>query len=255
MQRWIRFEHNGSVRYGTLQHQTIALHDGDPWNGAQPTGETVALVDVNLLTPGEPGKLIGLWNNFHARAQKENLSRPEHPLYFLKASNCYLGSGQSIRRPPGYAGAIVFEGELGIVIGKRCTRIKPEDADTFILGYTCVNDVTARDLLKCDPSFVQWSRAKGFDTFGAMGPVIATGIEPDDLRVCTLVNGVEKQNYPVSDMFFRPREIVSRLSHDMTLEPGDVIACGTSLGAGPLAEGDRVEIVIDGIGTLSNVLG
>jgi 2-keto-4-pentenoate hydratase/2-oxohepta-3-ene-1,7-dioic acid hydratase in catechol pathway len=218
----------------------------------RPTGQTLPLAGVRLLTPVEPGKLIGLWNNFHARAQKEGWSRPAHPLWFVKTANCYLGSGETIRRPAGYDGLIVFEGELGIVIGQRCARITAAEADRYIFGYTCANDVTAREILRADPSFPQWCRAKSFDTFGVLGPAIATGIDPDALTVRTLVNGVEKQNYPVADMFFRPREIVSRLSHDMTLEPGDVIVCGTSLGAGPLASGDRVEIAIEGIGILSN---
>ena len=118
-----------------------------------------------------------------------------------------------------------------------------------------MNDVTARDILRSDPSFPQWSRAKSFDSFGPFGPVIATGVEPDALTVRTLVNGEERQNYPVSDMFYRPRAIVSRLSQDMTLMPGDVIACGTSLGAGSILEGDLVEIVIDGVGSLANRFG
>jgi 2-keto-4-pentenoate hydratase/2-oxohepta-3-ene-1,7-dioic acid hydratase in catechol pathway len=254
MERWVRYSHRGQVACGLLRNESIEVHAGELLSDPKPAGTTLPVADVTLLTPTEPRKLIGLWNNFHARATKEGLSRPEHPLYFLKADNCYLASNQPIRRPGGYAGAVVFEGELGVVIGRLCTRVTVEQADRYIFGYTCVNDVTARDILKRDPSFVQWSRAKSFDTFGAMGPVVATGLDPDALRVRTLVNGEEKQNYPVSDMFFRPREIVSRLSHDMTLEPGDVIACGTSLGAGALATGDRVEVAIDGVGILSNVL-
>jgi 2-keto-4-pentenoate hydratase/2-oxohepta-3-ene-1,7-dioic acid hydratase in catechol pathway len=128
-------------------------------------------------------------------------------------------------------------------------------APAAIFGYTCVNDVTARDLLRLDPTFVHWTRAKSFDGFGIFGPVIASGIDPTDLRIRAVISGQERQNYPVSDMFFSPLEIVSRLSHDMTLEPGDVIACGTGIGAGPMQSGDTVEIAIDGVGRLINVFG
>jgi 2-keto-4-pentenoate hydratase/2-oxohepta-3-ene-1,7-dioic acid hydratase in catechol pathway len=147
---------------------------------------------------------------------------------------------------------VVFEGELGVVIGKPCRNASEAEATEYIFGYTCINDVTARGILKADPTFTQWVRSKSFDTFGPIGPVIATGIEPDQLVVRTRVNGVEKQNYPVADMFYRPRRIVSLLSHDMTLHPGDVIACGTSIGTEPMPKGCTVEIDIAGIGVLQN---
>ena len=196
--------------------------------------------------------MIGLWNNFHERAAREGLQRPAHPLYFLKASTCFTAHDEPIRRPPDYKGAVVFEAELGIVIGQRVSCIDAADASAAIFGYTCVNDVTARDLMRLDPAFVHWTRAKSFDSFGPFGPVIATGLDPAGLRVRAIVAGRELQNYAVSDMFFSPAEIVSHISHDMTLEPGDVIACGTSVGAGPLADGDTVEVAIDGVGRLVN---
>jgi 2-keto-4-pentenoate hydratase/2-oxohepta-3-ene-1,7-dioic acid hydratase in catechol pathway len=198
--------------------------------------------------------MIGLWNNFHERAAKEDLQRPVHPLYFLKATTCIAAHGDPIRRPPGYAGAIVFEAELGIVIGKRASCIDVAAAPAAIFGYTCVNDVTARDLMRLDPAFVHWTRAKSFDSFGPFGPVIASGLDPAGLRVRAIFAERELQNYAVSDMFFSPAKIVSHISHDMTLEPGDVIACGTSVGAGALADGDTVEVVIDGVGRLVNRL-
>jgi 2-keto-4-pentenoate hydratase/2-oxohepta-3-ene-1,7-dioic acid hydratase in catechol pathway len=127
------------------------------------------------------------------------------------------------------------------------------DAAAHVFGYTCINDVTALDLLAADPSFPQWTRAKGFDGFAPVGPVIATGIDPAGLVVRTLVNGRERQNYPVADMIFPPAKLVSLISRDLTLEPGDVIACGTSLGVLPMRPGTTVEVAIDGIGTLKNV--
>ncbi len=255
MALWLRFSHQGMIGFGTVDKDTIQVCSGDLFSGANPTGERLAMDAVTLLPPCQPTKMIGLWNNFAARAQVEKLQRPEHPLWFVKTNNCFMAPGEPIRRPAGYAGLVVFEGELGVVIGKPCRNISESEADDYIFGYTCVNDVTARDILRSDPSFPQWCRAKSFDTFGPFGRVIATGIEPDALTVRTLVNGEEKQNYPVADMFYRPRAIVSHLSQDMTLMPGDVIACGTSLGAGPIHEGDQVEIVIDGVGRLANRFG
>ena len=249
---WLRFLHQGSTKFGMFDKDTIEVCAGDPFAGAQPTGERLTLEAVALLPPCQPTKMIGLWNNFAARAEVESLQRPDHPLWFVKTPNCFAAHGELIRRPTGYAGPVVFEGELGIVIGKPCRSVSETEADRHILGYTCVNDVTARHILRSDTSFPQWCRAKSFDTFGPFGPVIVTGLEPDTLTVKTLVNGMEKQNYPVADMFFAPRAIVSRLSQDMTLMPGDIIACGTSLGAGPIEEGDLVEVVIEGVGRLAN---
>lgn len=255
MTLWLRFAHQGSTGFGMVDKDTIQVCSGDLFAGAKTTGERLALDAVTILPPCQPTKMLGLWNNFSARAEVEKLQQPEHPLWFVKTNNCFMAHGEPIRRPAGYEGPVVFEGELGVVIGKPCQGISETEAESHIFGYTCVNDVTARQILRCDPSFPQWSRAKSFDTFGPFGPAIATGIEPDALSVRTLVNGEEKQNYPVADMFFRPRAIVSRLSQDMTLMPGDIIACGTSLGAGPIQEGDLVEIVIDGVGRLANRFG
>jgi len=255
MTRWLRCEAGGAQYIGTLENDTVTLWTGELFADPQPTGRTCPLTAVRVLPPCQPAKLIGLWNNFHERAVQEGLQRPAHPPYFIKAANCYAAHGDAIRRPAGYAGMVVFEAELGIVIGRRATAVSVQEATAAIFGYTCVNDVTARDLMRLDPAFVHWTRAKSFDSFGPFGPVIATGIEPDARSVRTLVNGKELQNYPVADMFFRPRAIVSRLSQDMTLMPGDIIACGTSLGAGAIQEGDLVEIEIEGVGRLANRFG
>lgn len=252
MARWVRFEADGISRFGVWDGATITEYTGDMFNDPQANGQTFALADVRILMPCEPSKMIGLWNNFHERAKLENLHKPEHPLYFLKPANSFAGEGDPIPRPAGYAGMVVFEGELGIVIGKTCRNVSLEDAPDFIFGYTCVNDVTARDRLKLDPAFVHWSRAKGSDNFGVFGPCIATGLDPQGLYVRVELNGEEKQNYPAADMFFSPYEIVSRISHDMTLEVGDVIACGTSVGVCGMQDGDKVVVSIEGVGQLSN---
>ena len=252
MPNWIRFEQEGKINFGQLVQETIHIYAGEMFGDNRATGETIPRAAVSLLTPCLPGKLLGLWNNFHQRAEKEGLTRPLHPLYFAKTDNCYLAPEQTIRQPASYKGPVIFEGELGVVIGKTCRAISPAQADEHIFGYTCVNDVTAVGILQADPSFVQWGRSKSFDTFGPIGPAIVSGIDPDQLVVRSLVNGVEKQNYPVTDMFYRPREIVSLLSHDMTLNPGDVIACATSIGAERMRKGCTVEIEIAGIGVLRN---
>ena len=253
MTQWIRFERNGRVEFGTLQAGTIAVHSGDPFAGAEPTGATAQLSDVRVLTPCQPSKMICLWNNFHQLAAKNDFAVPDEPLYFLKAPNAFHPHGAPIERPRSYAGRIIYEGELGIVVGRKCAMVSEAEAPGYIFGYTCVNDVTAIDLLKKNPTFDQWARAKSFDTFGVFGPAIATGLDPMKLSVRTILNGRERQNYPVSDMFFPPYKLLSMISRDMTLMPGDVIACGTSLGAGVMADASNtIEISIDGIGTLSN---
>lgn len=252
--RWVRFVFAGRERFGTLVGGAIAIHSGDMFAGARPTGERVPLAEVTLLAPTAPSKIIALWNNFHALAAKLSNPVPSEPLYLMKAPSCAAGPDATIVRPASYAGKVVYEGELGIVIGRRCSEVTPQQAGEFIFGYTCVNDITALDLIAADPTFAQWVRAKSFDGFGPFGPTIATGIDPRDLTVRTLLNGQERQNYPVADMIFQPHELVSRLSHDMTLLPGDLICCGTSLGVGTMKEPvNAVEVTIEGIGTLANV--
>ncbi|MBV8151560.1 MAG: fumarylacetoacetate hydrolase family protein [Candidatus Eremiobacteraeota bacterium] len=250
--RWVRFERGGRPTIGTLEGDEIAVCSGSLFDGPKATGERVELSAVRLLTPTEPTKLIGLWNNFGELAIKQNLATPEEPLYFIKAPNSYLAAGATIRQPESYTGRVVFEGELGIVIGARCSNVSEADAPRYIFGYTCVNDVTAVDILNKDPSFAQWTRAKSFDGFGVFGPAVATDLEPEALRVRAILDGEERQNYPVTDMTMKPRRLVSAISRDMTLEPGDVIACGTSVGVGRMKPGSTIEISIEGIGTLSN---
>ncbi len=251
--KWVRFRSGETVGFGTLNGEAIIVHEGDMFAGATPTGASLLASDVKLLAPVTPSKIPALWNNFHASAAKQNNAIPPEPLYFLKAPSSLLAPGEEIHRPPSFDGKVIFEGELGIVIGKRCRAITVGDADAHIFGYTCVNDVTAVDILNKDASFAQWSRAKSFDGFGPVGPCIATGLDPEALVVRATLNGQERQNYPVSDMIFGPREIVAKLSHDMTLEPGDLICCGTSVGVAVMRESRNVvTITIDGIGELTN---
>lgn len=251
MAHWVRFERDGSDGFGQLEAGTIMVHDGNMFAGATATGERLPLATVRLLAPAEPSKMIALWNNYRALATKLGQTTPPEPLWFIKAASSYAGPDTVVRRPSGYDGKVVFEGELGIVIGAQCRRASEAEAARAVFGFTCINDLTASDILNRDASFAQWTRAKSFDGFGVMGPAIATRLRPETLVVRTILNGTERQNYPVADMVFSVERLVSLLSHDLTLEPGDVICCGTSVGVGVMREpSNDVEIVIDGIGSL-----
>ena len=253
-QQWVRFEHAGTAGFGTLQNGQVQAHRGSMFGTSEPVGSPLALAGLKLLTPSEPSKVIALWNNFRALGDKLKLPVPAEPLYLLKSPNSYLGHGEVIR-PPRCDGKVVFEGELGIVIGKTCKAVPEADALKHVFGYTCANDVTVADILNRDASFAQWVRAKGFDTFCPMGPVVATGLDPATLTVTTRLDGELRQHYPISDMRFSVQQLVSLISFDMTLNPGDVILCGTSVGVGSMKPGSEVEIEISGIGRLSNRYG
>lgn len=256
MTSWIRFQSpDGSVGFGVLEDDCVAEYEGDMFDTAVPSGARRRLDDLRLVSPCLPSKVVALWNNFHALAEKLGKAAPAHPLFLIKPPMSVIGPGQPIRRPTGYSGKIAYEGELGIVIGKRCRDVSVEGAGACIFGYTCINDVTAVELLNEDPNFAQWCRAKGFDTFSCVGPAIRTDFEWRHAHVVTRLDEVERQNYPLADMIFSPEEQVSMISHDMTLMPGDVIACGTSVGVGSIKDGATVTVSIDGIGALSNVLG
>lgn len=252
MPRWIRYEHAGAIGFGTLTNETIAVHDGNMFEAPEPTGALLPLAHVALTPPAPAGKMVALWNNSRAMAAKLNQAIPSEPLYFIKANGSYLGSGGTIRKPPYYDGKVVFEGELGIVIGKDCRAVSETESSDYIFGYTCVNDVTAIGIIGKDASFQQWTRAKSFDTFGVFGPVVATGLDPGTLSIRTVLNDQERQHYPVTDLIFPPAQIVSLISQDLTLQAGDVICCGTSVGVGSMKPGSTVEVTIDGIGTLRN---
>lgn len=249
--RWIRFEHLGQAGFGTLDQAAVAVHDGDMFSGARPTGQVLPLADLKLLAPVRPGKVIGLWNNYMALAAKLNLADPAEPLYFLKSPGSVLAPGGRIVAPRGQ-GKVVFEGELAVVIGRRATAVSEARALEHVFGYTCVNDVTAAEVLNRDASFAQWVRAKSYDSFCPLGPCIATGLDPATLSVKTWIDGQLRQDYPVADIRFSVPRLVSLISHDMTLEPGDLILCGTSVGVGSMKPGQTVEVEIEGIGRLTN---
>ncbi len=254
MALWVRFETAGSTVFGTVNGEMIADHEGDMFDNPRPSGRQTPVGSVTLRTPCDPTKMVCLWNNSRTLAAALRLKAPVEPLYFLKTTTAFHAANHLIPRPKGYSGRVMFEGELGVVISKRCKSVPESDAPKYIFGYTCVNDVTAIDLLNKEPSFPQWTRAKNFDGFGVFGPVISTGIDPRQLRIRAIRSGQERQNYSVSDMFFDPYRLVSLISKDMTLLPGDIISCGTSAGSGSMNPGTIIDIVIDRIGTLSNTM-
>jgi 2-keto-4-pentenoate hydratase/2-oxohepta-3-ene-1,7-dioic acid hydratase in catechol pathway len=255
MTLWARFRaEDGGTGFGVLQGSQLVEQQGEMFGATHATGRILAQHEYTLLSPCEPGKIVALWNNFHALAAKIGKAAPSHPLFFIKSGTSSAGTHEPIRRPAGYTGKIVFEGELGIVIGKPCRNLALTDAGRHIFGYTCVNDVTAHDILNENADFPQWARSKSFDTFGCLGPCIATDLNWSASSVVVRLDGVERQNYPLADMIFSPEELVSRISHDLTLLPGDVIACGTSIGAGSIKAGVSVEVSIAGVGALVNRL-
>lgn len=253
IRKWVRFENRDGIGFGTLTPSGIRVHNGTMFEAPTATEQILALSDVELLAPATPSKIIALWNNFHSLAAKLNSPEPAEPLYLLKAPTSVTAPGAVIRRPPSYNGKTIYEGELGIVIGRECRGVSVDQAGEFIFGYTCVNDVTAIDILNRDPTFAQWARAKSFDGYGPFGPVIATGIDPAKLVVRTILNGAQRQSYPIADMIFSAHELVSKISHDVTLLPGDLICCGTSIGVGAMKESkNTVTVAIEEIGELTN---
>ncbi len=251
MTRWASYTAVDGSGFGQIEGDSIRIFDGNMFDRPRATGEIRRLVDVRLSMPVRPTKVIAVWNNFRALLTKLKLRVPPEPLYFIKAPNSYLDPGATIRKPA-CDSRIIFEGELAAVIGRTATAVTADAALDHVFGYTCANDVTAVDILTRNPEFAQWCRAKGFDTFCPFGPAVATGLDLSALRVRTRVDGGERQNYDLADMVFPVAELVSRISRDMTLYPGDMILCGTSVGVGVMKPGCTIEVEIDGIGCLSN---
>jgi 2-keto-4-pentenoate hydratase/2-oxohepta-3-ene-1,7-dioic acid hydratase in catechol pathway len=255
--QYCRFFHQKVVRYGLIEGQTItrtfnraplAFADFDAGEESN-----LALGDVRLLAPVEPGKIVCVGRNYREHAKELNHAIPTEPLLFFKPPSSIIGPNDNIERPADITERVDYEGEMGVVIGKRCFRLREgEDVRPYILGYTCVNDVTARDLQNKDN---QWARAKGFDTFCPVGPVVADGLDPwKGVRVQTHVNGELRQDGITSDFLFPLDLLLRYITSVMTLEPGDLIATGTPQGVSPVKAGDVVEVTVEGVGTLRNPL-
>ena len=247
--RIVRFLVDQKARYGVLDDRDeIQSLKAPPFEGLDYGEERFRLSDVELLAPCEPSKVMGIGLNYRDHAEEIGLDPPEEPMLFLMPDTAVIGPGQTIRLPE-MSERVDYEGELAVVVGRAACRIRQEEAAEYILGYTCFNDVTARDLQVKD---VQFTRAKGFDTFAPVGPWIVTDLDPTALDIETYVNGTRKQCSNTHQLLFDPFYLVYFISWVMTLHPGDVIASGTPAGIGPLESGDRVEIRIQGIGSLVN---
>jgi len=239
---------DGVVRYGALGGEEIVPLDGAPWAGGRPQGNPVALADVTLLSPTDASKVVCIGQNYRKHAEEMGKQVPKEPLIFIKPSTALNGPGSPIVLPP-ESEEVHHEGELAVVIGTRLHRADEETAARALFGYTCFNDVTARDIQRRES---QHTRGKGYDTFACVGPWIETDVSPDDLRLVCRVNGEIRQDGRTSDMVFTPARLVSFISSVMTLLPGDLVSTGTPSGVGRIVAGDVVEVEIEGIGVLRN---
>jgi len=246
--RIVRFAVSRHSHYGILAGNRVRQISASPFRGVKALDKFYKLSEIRLLPPCQPSKIVAIGINYRSHAREFKHDLPDSPLMFLKPATAVIGPGANIIYPS-LSNQVDFEGELGIVIGKKAHRIAATDAVKYVLGYTCFNDVTARDLQKRDG---QWTRAKGFDTFAAIGPWIETELDPSALKLETRLNGEIKQSGTTADLIFPVAQLVSSVSQVMTLLPGDVIASGTPGGVGPMQPGDTVEIEIEDIGTLVN---
>jgi 2-keto-4-pentenoate hydratase/2-oxohepta-3-ene-1,7-dioic acid hydratase in catechol pathway len=260
--RIARFVHPGSaaaqagVAWGTVEGPagagvealTVAAIEGHPFGGLTFTGDRWALPDVRLLSPFLPSKVVAMGKNYAEHAREMGGEAPQTPLIFMKPSTSVIGDGDAIRLPPS-SSQVDYEGELAVVIGAPARNVTRADALNYVFGYAAANDVTARDQQRAD---VQFTRAKGYDSFCPFGPWVETVLDPSDLRLTTRVNGTVKQDGRTSQMVHDIADQIAFISAIMTLLPGDVILTGTPAGIGPLAAGDTVSVDIEGIGTLTN---
>ena len=268
--RIARFAHGGDVGYGIVEDAaqdgaagTVTGADADglvvaellghPFGvgdeAIRLTGSRWPLADVRLLAPVLPSKVVAIGRNYAEHAAELGNEVPEDPIIFLKPSTAVVGPRDPIVYPSEVSERVDFEGELAVVIGRLCRQVPPERVPDVVFGYTCANDVTARDLQAKDG---QWARAKGFDTFCPLGPWIETDIDPADLELTTIVNGEIRQNSRTSLLLHDVTALITYVSAVMTLLPGDVLLTGTPAGVGPLKDGDEVSVTIEGVGTLTN---
>jgi 2-keto-4-pentenoate hydratase/2-oxohepta-3-ene-1,7-dioic acid hydratase in catechol pathway len=258
--RVARFSKGDGVSYGVVEGEpgglTIAELYGHPFGvdpgGVRLTGHHYPLAKVRLLAPVLPSKVVAASRNYASHVREMNgepADKGSEPVLFLKPSTSVTGPGEAITYPVKQTERVDFEGELAVIIGRLCRSVPRERADEVVFGYTCANDVTARDLQARDG---QWTRAKGFDTFCPLGPWIETGANPADLELVTTVNGAVRQRARTSELRWDVPALIAFVSQVMTLLPGDVLLTGTPAGVGPLTDGDEVSVTIETIGTLTN---
>jgi len=240
----VRFESEINIFRGRVEGNALFPVEGESFP------RDFSLKEVRLLPPALPTKIVAIGLNYRDHAEELKLQLPEEPLLFIKPASSVIGPNGEIVLPA-QSSRVDYEAELAIVIGKTAKHVSRKDAHEYILGYTCLNDVTARDLQTKDG---QWTRSKGFDTFCPIGPWIDTDIDPSDLKIELFLNGDRKQESRTSNLIFDPRRLVEFITSVMTLVPGDLIATGTTSGIGPMKSGDTVEVRIEGIGSLNNVV-
>lgn len=246
--RIVRFKYNDEVKYGVLDMDSISEIKGDVFGKFKTDKNRYNISEVTLLAPAAPSKIVCVGKNYREHALERGEGIPEEPTLFLKPPTAVINPGDGIIYPD-MSQRVDYEGELAVVIKEACKNVPPEDIPRYILGYTCGNDVTARDLQKKD---IQWTRGKSFDTFCPLGPWIETELNPDNLKIQTYLNGELKQSSSTAMMITPVYELISFMSRVMTLMPGDVVMTGTPAGIGPMQKGDTVEVVIEGIGKLKN---
>ncbi len=251
-----RFSAGGRISWGIVEDGAVFEAGGyaigaAPDEKALEKGPGRPLDSVRLLAPTEPSKIVAIGLNYRAHAAEFGKALPDEPMLFLKPSTAVVGPGDDIIYPSHMSRRVDYEAELAVVMGRTAKDVSPDDAKGFVLGYTCINDVTARDLQGKD---VQYTRAKGFDTFAPIGPWIETDMDPLRTRVESYLNGEKRQDASTEDMIFNAFELVSFVSRVMTLLPGDVIATGTPSGVGKMKPGDTVEVRVEGIGALRNTV-
>lgn len=244
----VRYTTGKGTEYGIWDGELVQTLAGTPYHQLKRHEHYHKQSDLKLLPPCTPSKIVAVGLNYRSHAEEVKMPIPTEPLIFLKPSTSVIGPEDNIIYPPS-SQRVDYEGELGVVIKTRAQRVSREAAMSYILGYICLNDVTARDLQNRDK---QWTRAKSFDTFAAIGPCIETELDPGNVYLETHLNGELKQRANTSDLIFSVPELVSFISHIMTLLPGDIIATGTPSGIGPMKPGDTIEVKIEPIGTLRN---
>jgi 2-keto-4-pentenoate hydratase/2-oxohepta-3-ene-1,7-dioic acid hydratase in catechol pathway len=246
--RTCRFRLAGRESYGIVEGEAVRALSAAPWAGGLPEGKPVALADVQLLAPVQPTKVVCIGRNYRAHAKELGNEVPKVPLIFMKPSTAVVGPQDAIRIPE-QSREVHHEAELGVVVGRTLTRASATEAKLAVFGYTCLNDVTARDIQREEKQF---TRAKGFDTFCPVGPIVVTDLDPLDASVSCRVNGAERQRGTTRDMVHDPFALLSFISGVMTLLPGDLVATGTPEGVGAIQRGDWVEVEVSGIGVLRN---
>jgi len=246
----VRYQEGPAIKWGAIEEGNVREMDGEPYGPFHLKSKIKKVEEVSFLAPCLPSKIVAIGLNYRDHAEEVKLEIPKEPILFIKPSTSVIGPGEAIVFPK-MSRRVDYEGELAIVIKKTAKSVPEERAGDYILGYTCFNDVTARDL---QPKNGQWTLSKGFDTFSPIGPWIVTDLDPSQLEISTFLNGERRQHSNTRNLIFGCKTLVSYISQAMTLLPGDVIATGTSSGIGKMAIGDRVDVVIEGIGTLSNTI-